>query len=88
MFIPIPGVGTAVGAGFGALAGSLLASDAGKAAGDALAAGVHTFASAGSFTEAWSSVPGTLKTMGVNALDAIGADVTGAVKNVLGLFSG
>jgi hypothetical protein len=93
--IPIPGVGTAIGAGFGALAGSLLASDAGKAAGDALAAGVHTFARAGSFTEAWSSVPGTLETMGVNALDAIGADVTGVVerglggaKNVLGWFSG
>jgi hypothetical protein len=93
--IPIPGVGTAIGAGFGALAGSLLASDAGKAAGDALAAGVHTFASAGSFTEAWSSVPGTLGTMGVNALDAIGADVTGmrssseaVAKNVLGWFSG
>jgi hypothetical protein len=86
--IPIPGVGTAIGAGFGALAGSLLASDAGKAAGDALAAGVHKFASAGSFTEAWSSVPGTLKTMGVNALDAVADDVTGVYKNVLGWFSG
>lgn len=72
-----PGVGTVIGAGLGAFAGGLLASEGGEAAGEAMSEGIHAFAAADSFVDAWATVPGTLGKM-----------VTSAGERVWSIFGG
>jgi hypothetical protein len=72
-----PGVGTINGAGLGGFAGSLLASKAGAAAGETMSAGIHAFAAADSFVDAWATVPG-----------AAGNMITAAGNKVVSIFGG
>jgi len=72
-----PGVGTIIGAGLGGFAGSLLASKAGAAAGETMSAGIHAFAAADSFVDAWATVPG-----------AAGNMITAAGNKVVSIFGG
>jgi hypothetical protein len=90
----VPGAGTIIGAGLGAAVGGFVASDMGKAAGEAISSGIHAIGEAGSFSEKAVasgqmvvSAVGAAGSAAVNDVQGAAEAVGGAAKTVWSFFA-